>query len=90
MNISRTHKNPVSVEKNPTSPLIEKIQIKTKQLTKTEKLSGITAEGVGELELEAAGNRNLQKTCLQFITQALDMLISFDVAMLFPEIYPKK
>ena len=45
-------------KKNPTSPLIEKIQIKTKHLTKTEKPSGITAEAAGELELEAAGRNN--------------------------------
>lgn len=42
--------------KNPTPPLIKKIPIKTKQLMKTEKLSGITAEG--ELELEAAGRND--------------------------------
>lgn len=38
-------------KKNPTSPLIKKIQFKTKELTKTEKLSGIIVEGAGKLQL---------------------------------------
>lgn len=46
------------MKKNSTSPLIQKQQIKAKQLTRSEKLPGIIVEGVGGKFYLSTASRN--------------------------------